>query len=181
MIQETLQADLFKQQMRESLQLETLNSRLVTIAKHDHVYTYGDNDEMVYFIESGQVKLLRLSPEGRERLLAVHTAGDIFGESCLSGLVPRLETATAMEETILKQIPCPELFARLNRDALFEGFAQYLAVRITNQQQIIANLMMVDSEQRLGKLLLQLARKLGKKGPSSIRIEQHMDRTEDFA
>ena len=73
----------------------------VTIAKHDHVYTCGDNDEMVYFIESGQIKLLMLSPEGRERLLAVHTTGDIFGESCLSGLGPRLETATAMEETVL--------------------------------------------------------------------------------
>jgi len=108
MIQETPQADLFKQQMRESLRQETLNSRAVTIAKHDHVYNCGDNDEMVYFSESGQVKLLMLSPEGRERLLAIHTAGDIFGELCLSGLGARLETATAMEETILKQIPCPE-------------------------------------------------------------------------
>jgi CRP/FNR family transcriptional regulator, cyclic AMP receptor protein len=181
MVQETLQADLFKQQMRESLRLETLNSRPVTIAKHDHVYTCGDNDEMVYFIESGQVKLLMLSPKGRECLLAVHATGDIFGESCLSGLGPRLETATAMEETILKQIPCPEFFALLSRDALFEGFAQYLAVRIADQQQVIANLMTVDSEQRLGKMLSQLSRKLGKKGPSSIRIEQHMNRTEDFA
>jgi ferritin-like metal-binding protein YciE len=41
--------------------------------------------------------------------------------------------------------------------------------------------MTVDSEQRLGRMLLQLARKLGKKGLSSIRIEQHMNRTEDFA
>jgi CRP/FNR family transcriptional regulator, cyclic AMP receptor protein len=181
MIQETLQADLFKQQMRESLRLETLNSRPVTIAKHDHVYTYGDNDEMVYFIESGQIKLLMVSPKGRECLLAVHTTGDIFGELCLSGLGPRLETATAMEETILKGIPCSNFFARLSRDALFEGFAQYLAVRIADQQQVIANLMTVDSEQRLGRMLLQLARKLGKKGPNSIRIEQHMNRNKDFA
>jgi CRP-like cAMP-binding protein len=126
---------------------------------------------MVYFIESGQVKLLMLSPEGRECLLAIHTAGDIFGELCLSGLGPRLETATAMEETTLKRIPCPKFFARLGRDALFAGFVQYLAVRIADQQQVIANLVTVDSEQRLGKTLLQLARKLGKKDPRSIRIE----------
>jgi hypothetical protein len=44
MIQETPQADLFKQQMRESLRQETLNSRAVTIAKHDNVYTCGDAD-----------------------------------------------------------------------------------------------------------------------------------------
>jgi hypothetical protein len=42
MIQETLQSDLFKQQMRESLRQENLNSRAVTIAKNDHVYTCGD-------------------------------------------------------------------------------------------------------------------------------------------
>jgi CRP-like cAMP-binding protein len=48
---------------------------------------------------------------------------------------------------------------------------QYLAVRIADQQQVIANLMTVDSEQRLGKTLLQLARTLGKKDPRSIRIE----------
>jgi CRP/FNR family cyclic AMP-dependent transcriptional regulator len=171
MIEETPQADLFKQQIRESLRQETLNSRAVTIAKHDNVYTCGDNDELVYFIESGQVKLLMLSPEGRECLLAIHTAGDIFGELCLSGLGVRLETATAMEETILKQIPCPEFLARLGSDALFEGFSQYLVVRIADQQQVIANLMTVDSEQRLGKTLLQIARTLGKKDPRSIRIE----------
>jgi hypothetical protein len=46
-----------------------------------------------------------------------------------------------------------------------------LAVRIADQQQIIANLVTVDSEQRLGQTLLQLARTLGKKDPRSIRIE----------
>jgi CRP/FNR family cyclic AMP-dependent transcriptional regulator len=171
MIQETPQADLFKQQMRESLRQETLNSRAVTIAKHDHVYTCGDNDELIYFIESGQIKLLMLSPGGKECLLAIHAAGDIFGELCLSGLSARLETAIAMEETVIKQIPCSDFFARLGCDALFEGFVQYLAMRIADQQQVIANLVTVDSEQRLGKTLLNLARTMGKKDPRSIRIE----------
>ena len=171
MIQETPQADLFKQQMRESLRQETLNSRAVTIPKNDHVYTCGDNDELVYFIESGQIKLLMLSPGGKECLLAIHAAGDIFGELCLSGLGTRLETAVAMEETVIKQIPCSKFFARLGHDALFEGFVQYLAVRIADQQQVIANLVTVDSEQRLGKTLLNLARTMGKKDPRSIRIE----------
>jgi CRP/FNR family transcriptional regulator, cyclic AMP receptor protein len=171
MIQETPQADLFKQQMRESLRQETLNSRAVTIAKHDNVYRCGDNDELVYFIESGQIKLLMLSPGGKECLLAIHAAGDIFGELCLSGLGVRLETAIAMEDTVIKQIPCSNFFERLDRDALFEGFVRYLAVRIADQQQVIANLVTVDSEQRLGQTLLQLARTMGKKDPRSIRIE----------
>jgi len=170
-IQLTPQADLFKQQLRDSLQRETANTGAVSIARHSNVYTCGDHDELVYFVESGQVKLLMLSSEGRECLLAIHGAGDIFGELCLSGLGARLETATAMQATTLKQIPCSQFFARLGRDSLFEGFVRYLAVRIADQQQIIANLVTVDSEQRLGQTLLQLARTMGKKDPRSIRIE----------
>jgi CRP-like cAMP-binding protein len=171
MIQATPQADEFKQQLRNSLQRETTNSRAIKFARHANVYNCGDQDEMVYFIENGQVKLLMLSSEGKECLLAIHSAGDIFGELCLSGLGARLETATAMKATSVKQIPCAQFFARLSQDSLFEGFVRYLAVRIADQQQVIANLVTVDSEQRLGQTLLQLARTMGKKDPRSIRIE----------
>ncbi len=178
MIQQTPEADRFKQQMRDSLQHETLNSRAVTIPRHTNVYTCGDQDEMVYFIESGQIKLLLLSPEGKECLLAIHGEGDIFGELCLSGLGARHETAAAMTETQLKKIPCEQFFARLSRDSLSEGFVRYLAVRIADQQQVIANLVTVDSEQRLGQTLLQLARTMGKKDPRSIRIELRISHDE---
>lgn len=178
MIQENPQTIRFKQQMRESLQQEILHSRSIKVKKNGHAYTCGDSDEMVYYIVSGQIKLLMVSPEGKECLLAIHTTGDIFGELCLSGSGPRLETATAMGGTILKQIPSSQFIARLGRDSLFEGFVQYLAVRISDQQQVIANLVTVDSEQRLGKTLLQLARTLGKKDPRSIRIELRISHEE---
>ena len=108
-IQQTPQADQFKQQLRDSLQRETINSRAVKIARHGNVYTTGDQDEMIYFIESGQIKLLMLSSEGKECLLAIHSGGDIFGEIGLSGLGARLETATAMKATAVKQIPSVQI------------------------------------------------------------------------
>jgi CRP-like cAMP-binding protein len=177
-IQQTPQADEFKEQLRSSLQRETQNSRAIKIARHSNVYSCGDQDEMVYFIESGQIKLLMLSSEGKECLLAIHSAGDVFGELCLSGLGNRLETAMAMKQTMLKQIPCSQFLGRLSRDSLFEGFVRYLAVRIADQQQVIANLVTVDSEQRLGQTLLQLARTMGKKDPRSIRIELRISHEE---
>jgi CRP-like cAMP-binding protein len=170
-IQQTPQADQFKQQLRDSLQRETMYSRAIKVARHANVYTCGDQDEMIYFVESGQVKLLMLSPDGKECLLAIHSEGDIFGELCLTGLGGRLETAMAMKPTTLKQISSHQFFARLSRDSLFEGYVRYLAVRVADQQQVIANLVTVDSEQRLGQTLLQLARTMGKKDPRSIRIE----------
>jgi CRP-like cAMP-binding protein len=163
--------DQFKEEMQGSLLNETRHSTAIKIDKHKHVYTIGDEREMVYFIEQGQIKLVMVSSEGKECMLAIHGAGDVFGELCLSGLGGRLETATAMEVTYLKEIPCSKFLDRLATDSLLEGFIKYLAVRIADQQQVIANLVTVDSEQRLGKTLLQIAKKLGKKDPRSIRIE----------
>jgi CRP-like cAMP-binding protein len=178
MIQTNPETDHFKQRMRDSLQRETRDSKALKLAKHDNVYTIGDEIEMVYFIESGQIKLVMLSSQGKECMLAIHSSGDIFGELCLAGLAGRSETATAMEDTVLKQIPCPKFLDRLARDSLLEGFIKYMAVRVADQQEVIANLVTVDSEQRLGKTLLRLARKLGKKDPRSIRIELRISHEE---
>src|ERR1041384_7914586 len=138
MIEHNPDTILFKQQMRDSLQRETLNSSSINIAKHGNVYTVGETIEMVYFIESGKVKLIMVSTEGKECMLAIHGAGDIFGELCLSGLTGRLETATAMEDTVLKQVPCARFLERLSKDSLLEGFVKYLTVRIADQQDVIA-------------------------------------------
>ena len=102
-------------------------------------------------------------------MLAIHEM-EMFRRVCLSGLGEDGNT-NAMEDSLLKEIPCSKFLGRLANDSLLEGFIKYLAVRIADQQQVIANLVTVDSEQRLGKTLLQIARKLGKKDPRSIRIE----------
>lgn len=178
MIQDNPEADLFKDQMRDSLRREVRNSRSIKIAKHANIYIRGDQDEMVYFVASGQVKLLMFSPEGKECLLAIHTAGDVFGELCLSGLAGRLETAMAMEESVLKQVPGAKFLERLAQDSLLEGFVKYLAVRVADQQEVIANLVTADSEQRLGKTLLQLGRKLSQKNSDRMRIEIRISQEE---
>ena len=178
MIRQIPPVDHFKQQLRTLLREEVQQCRAVQYAKRAHIYTCGDQEQSVYFIESGQVKLLMLAPEGHECLLAILTAGDIFGELCLSGLSERTETAVATTKTVVRLMPCTQFFARLRSDGLLEGFVQYLAVRVADQQEVIANLVTVDSEQRLGKTLLQLARTLGKQDARSIRIEQRISHEE---
>jgi CRP-like cAMP-binding protein len=170
MIQYAPKAELFKQQLNNSLKLETKNFRTVRIAKNENVYTCGDKSDCVYFIESGQIKLLMLSSDGKECILAIYSTGDVFGELCLSHLDERHETAIAMKETRLKEIPCSKFFLRLAADSLLEGFIRYLSVRISDQQEMIKNLVTVDSEHRLGETLLRLARKTGTKEPRSIKF-----------
>lgn len=45
MIQQAPEADLFKQQLRNSLERETKNSRSIKFAKHANVYLCGDKSE----------------------------------------------------------------------------------------------------------------------------------------
>jgi CRP-like cAMP-binding protein len=168
----------FKEQLHESLQRTTLNFPTVKVNKQQHVYVVGEPAGSVYFIQSGQIKLLMLSPEGKECLLAIHTAGDIFGEWCLARLDARHETATAMADTTLKRIPSAAFMLHLAGHYLIEGFVQYLANRVGEQQQVISHLITVDSEHRLGETLLLLARKLGQPDPRSTRIEQKITHEE---
>ena len=168
----------FQERLIDSLQAATLNFPTMHVGKHQHVYVCGDRAGSVYFIQAGQIKLLMLSPEGKECLLAIHTRGDTFGELCLAGSSPRQETATAMEDTILKRIPCAQFFLHLMNKSLVEGFVQYLATRVGDQQQVIANLLTTNSEHRLGKTLLLLANKLGQPDPRSTRIEQKITHEE---
>ena len=124
------------------------------------------------------MKLLTLSPEGKECIVAIHTAGDVFGELCLSGTTERLETATAMEETELRVVPCTQFFNLLRSDSLLEGFVRYLSVRIADQQEVITHLVTKGSEHRLGTTLLELARKLGKRERHGLTIEHKISQDE---
>jgi CRP-like cAMP-binding protein len=120
-----------------------------------------------------------LSPAGKECLLGFQTSGDVFGELSLTGPpARRLETATATEDTCLRSLPAPRFLAGLAREGLLEGFLEYLAGRIGQQQQIITHLVTVDSEHRLAQTLLMLARTIGTPDPPSTRIDSRISHEE---
>lgn len=160
----------FKDQLDQSLRRDSENFPVLRISRNKHVYVSGDPSVHVYFIQSGQVKLRVVSQEGKECLAAIYTRGDTFGELCLKAPGPRPETATAMVDTRVKQIPSGKLLPHLTRHALLDGFVRYLAARVSEQQQTIANLITIDSQQRLGETLLLLADKLGQPRPEGIVI-----------
>ncbi len=178
MVDFTLPHDKFKVQVRESLRMQLPGWRTARIAKHDPIYTSGERDAMVYFIESGLVKLVLPSYEGRECLLSIRTAGDIFGELCLSGQPTRLETAVAMNDSVLKQITSRDFLANMKASSLLEGLVQYLAVRVSEQQEVIAAMATVNSEKRLARTLLHLGRVIGKNDSRSMRINQRISHEE---
>src|SRR5215813_8683184 len=105
-----LESNDFTRRLSESLRRPTLNFSTVCLRKHETVYWCGDRADSVYIIQSGQMKLLRFSPEGKVCLLAILTQGETFGESCLTRSGVRYETAVAMEDSKLRRVSYVNFF-----------------------------------------------------------------------
>lgn len=170
--------DYFKVQLRDTLHRHHQIARTIKVPKHHNVYIPGDSGEIIYFVESGQVKLLRLSREGKECILNLYTSGDVFGEACLLGLNQRPEVVIAMVDSVVKKISCSKFLAYLQAETLLEEFLRYLARQIIEGQDTIHNLKSLNSEQRLAATLLQLSHKIGKKYFGVIRIESRITHEE---
>ena len=73
----------------------------VKLRKGQALFKEGDDGENLYIITSGKIKLGTKSQDGRENLLMVLGAGDMFGDLSLFDAGPRTSTATAVTETRL--------------------------------------------------------------------------------
>jgi CRP-like cAMP-binding protein len=132
----------------------------VKLARQKVLYSEGQHDQNIYLIEFGQVKAVSCSPGGRSCLLSIRTAGDFVGE--LGLLHPcRRETVTTMKPTRLRCIPLADFRAALMDEGLVDEFLCYLLAQISDQQAVIANMVTMNSEQRLAATILELAAKLG--------------------
>ncbi len=92
-----------------------------------------------------------------------------------------MESAVAMEETTLRCIHYSDLLVYLSENGLhkqYRSIIQCLATRLVEQQQSITDFATANSEYRLGRTLLLLGYKLGKRGPLAIRIEHNISHEE---
>lgn len=167
----------FQKRLQSSLQQDPTDSYSFKVKKNASVYN-EQKEAAIYFVESGQIKLLMHSPEGKQCIVSVYTAGDIFGDLYLYDKTENLKTAIAMQESSLKKMPSDKFFMRLSRDSLLTSFVEYLSLQIKAQQQDIADLITTDSNQRLGKVLLKLADKIGKRESNCICIPQKFSHEE---
>jgi CRP/FNR family cyclic AMP-dependent transcriptional regulator len=167
----------FAQRLRGLVEDDSGGATTIRIPRGGHVFNSGDRDDDVYMIETGQVKTVTFSRDGKQCLLSIYAPGDVFGELCQASS-GRLETATAMRPTILRRIQSGRFRAALADQDLLEAFLAYLALRVSEQQQIITNLVTMDSERRLAAVLLTLADKIGKRHSTGTRIEQRITQEE---
>ncbi|CAM5582992.1 hypothetical protein SVIOM342S_01118 [Streptomyces violaceorubidus] len=112
------------------------------------MYNLGQPDAHIYLVESGQVKTLTHTRDGKQCLLSIHGPADVFGESSVLA-AKHTETAQAMQVTTLVQVHVAQILNDCD-PPLREALIGHMANRLLEQQQVIANLVTMDSEHRLG-------------------------------
>lgn len=140
------------------------------------VYASGDEDDALYLIESGQVKLSLSSAAGKDCLLAVYTEGDVFGESCFNGTGRRSESAVAMQRTVVRRVARRELAVESASPAI--ALLRHLALRLAEREAAILDLVTMSSEQRLANVLLAMAEKTGSPDGPHLVLEHRISHEE---
>lgn len=148
------------------------NDARLRVGSQQSIYAIGDEDDAMYLIESGQVKLSMASAEGKDCLLAIYTAGEAFGESCFAGTGRRFESATAMQPTVVRRASRREFLAEVERSSATEKLLRHLAARLADRQTNVFDLVTMDAEKRLAKVLLAFAEKLGTAEGAHVRLER---------
>jgi CRP/FNR family transcriptional regulator, cyclic AMP receptor protein len=134
------------------------------------IFSQGEAADTVFYIQTGRVKVVVLSDQGKEAVVGILEAGQFFGEGCLNGHDLRIATTTAMEECLLTAIGKSTMIAMLHDEPMFsELFVAYLLKRNSRIEEDLVDQLFNSSEKRLARLLLLLAN-FGKEGnPTPIK------------
>jgi len=143
--------------------------------KNQKVFAQGDPADAVFYIQEGKVKVCVMSERGKEAVVALHGAGDFFGEGCLTGLPLRLATVSAMTDCVIMRIDKAAMVSALrNEPKLSEVFMAYILARNARVEEDLVDQLFNSSEKRLARVLLLMANfgKEGKPEPVIPKISQ---------
>ncbi|GAA4826192.1 Crp/Fnr family transcriptional regulator [Streptomyces ziwulingensis] len=164
------------QAIQDAARRGTIRGTWVQVGRREHVYNLGQPDAHLYLVESGQVKTLTHTRDGKQCLLSIHGPGDVFGEPGVLA-ADRTETAQAMQVTALLKVRVAQLLSDCDPQ-VHEALIKHMANRLLEQQQVIANLVTMDSEHRLAALLVNLGNKFGKRRDQTALIRDRITQEE---
>lgn len=132
--------------------------RLASCRRATVLYREGDAASQIYFLESGLAKIVREGLDGRNLLITIVCAGELFGEESLFG-EPRRETSAAMlSDGVVYSIPAGIMRQACRDNAqAWEQMAIFLARRKRSLERKLDLLFLRDVEQRILQILLDLS------------------------
>lgn len=142
-----------------------------TLLPAETLFLEGDPGETLYVVAEGTVKLTVTSSDGREMLLAVLQAPESFGELSLIDGGPRAATAVAVTATTLVAMGRSELLRALHQQpALVDGMLRSIGALARKLNDQAADLVFLDVQGRVAKLLLSLAERVPEPNGDSSTI-----------
>jgi len=131
---------------------------ILEYSKGQVVFAQGDAADTVFYIQTGRVKVVVVSQQGKEAVVGILEPGQFFGEGCMNGHSVRIATTTAMEKCLLTVITKTAMLAALHNEPKFsEMFMAYLLTRNSRIEEDLIDQLFNSSEKRLARLLLLLA------------------------
>jgi CRP-like cAMP-binding protein len=136
------------------------------------LFQRGDKAESVYAIVSGRVRVVSTSDDGKEVVLRMLRAGDVFGELGLLHDGRRTATVIAVEPCELISIGRRDFLALLESDARVSiPLFAVLAERIADLTDQLSDLVFHGLPVRLAKRLIQLAESYGHETKDGVFID----------
>jgi CRP-like cAMP-binding protein len=153
------------------------NVRSKNTQKDDVILHHGDPANTLWLITHGWVKLSRQTPDGKETIVGLCTAGDVFGEAALFAHASYPYHAEVLETgTTLVAIPGDAIRRLIGKDAaLSASIMSLLNERVAQTQLKLEHMSTMSTAQRLGCFLLRLCDHHTHSGQSlQIPVEKHL-------
>jgi len=141
----------------EAIQTLSENRELRHYRKKAPIFLEDETPRWLYLIEKGNVKVFKTNDDGRELIVRVATEGEFLGYLALLRDNGYPESATALEECILRLIPKDDFFALVygNRD-VNAHFIKLLASHVADQEQQLLDLAYNSVRKRVATAIVHL-------------------------
>jgi CRP/FNR family transcriptional regulator, cyclic AMP receptor protein len=159
--------DLADQQLLQ-IQAKTI---LRSYTKGTVIFMEGDPGDAFYYVQTGKVKIVKTSDDGREHIIHILVPGDLFAEVLLFNNRPYPATAVAVEDSrigVIRNTDLEQLVMQNNDLAL--QLIRALSRRLLYAQEKIKRLALSDVKSRTAAVLLKLSREQG-----VLRSDGHVD------
>jgi len=130
-----------------------------------------DTPNYMYIIGSGKVKVVQVSDDGKEQILAIHHEGEFFGEMTLLDGKTSPANVVAMEDASIGMIS-REDFERhlLKNEKILKGIISLLCSRLRESWMMLRVFGFGDAEQRVRAMLGFLGMQHGSKNVRGTTI-----------
>jgi CRP-like cAMP-binding protein len=116
----------------------------------------GAASSVLYVVQSGRVKLFKTSTKGREQVLRLVRAGEMFNEVAVFDEGPNPATAQAIEESRLFLLRRRDLLRFMaERPGVALGVTRHFAFRLREALDLVEDLAFRDVSTRVARILLE--------------------------